>query len=207
MKIIKKEDSMSKLYIEANVVGSYAANCYLVADKEKKECIIVDPGDEASVIIDRIKANGCTVKYILITHGHFDHTGAINKVREFTGAPAYINYNDYEWYKEAFKPDDELLDGAVFEFGDFKIKAIHIPGHTQGSTALYIESEDILFTGDTLFYHTVGRTDLMGGNHKQMIGSIINKLMVLPDHTTVLPGHAQKTTIGDERRHNIFIQG
>ncbi len=198
---------MGKLQIEVNVVGSYAENCYIVCDTEKKECVVVDPGDESAHLLDRIAKTGCKVKYILVTHGHFDHTGAVNDLQAELGAPVYINYGDEEWYGDTIKPDAELLDGAIFEFGDYKLRAIYVPGHTQGSTSLYLESENILFTGDTLFYHSVGRTDLKGGNHKQMIGNILNKLMVLPDDTIVLPGHAQRTTIGEERRHNIFLQG
>lgn len=197
----------SRLFIEKQVVGIYAENCYIVADLESQECVVIDPGADFKRIISRVNEKNFKVKYILLTHGHFDHIGAVTELKHATCAQVRVNYGDVELYQNAFIPDEELLDGDKLFLGSIEIQVIATPGHTQGGVCFYLPSEKILFAGDTLFYRSVGRTDLPGGNHKQLIHNIITKLMVLPDDVVVYPGHSAKTTIGDERRHNLFIQG
>lgn len=196
-----------KLFVEKQVVGIYAENCYIVADTDCKECVVIDPGADFKRIKSRVDEHDFTVKAILLTHGHFDHIGAVSDLRKATGAPVYVNFGDEELYRNAFKPDFELSDGAKLYVGSIEMQVITTPGHTQGGVCFYLPYEGVLFAGDTLFYRSVGRTDLPGGNHKQLINNIITKLMVLPDETVVYPGHSAKTTIGEERRHNLFIQG
>lgn len=197
----------SKLFIEKQVVGIYAENCYIVADLESNECAVIDPGADFKRLLSRVQDKGFQTKFILLTHGHFDHIGAVTEMKHATGAEIYVNFGDAELYQNAFIPDKELSDGEKLYLGEIEIRVITTPGHTQGGVCFYLPSEKILFAGDTLFYRSVGRTDLPGGNHKQLIQNIITKLMVLPDDVIVYPGHSAKTTIGDERRHNLFIQG
>lgn len=194
-------------FIEKQVVGIYAENCYIVADAESRECMVIDPGADFKKLMSRIAAHEFKVKYIMLTHGHFDHIGAVSEMQAETGAPVYINSGDQELYQAAIRPDGELFDGDEFKIGRFAFRVIGTPGHTQGGVCFYFPSEGVLFSGDTLFFRSVGRTDLLGGNHKQLIQHIIERLMKLPDDTVVYPGHSAKTTIGDERRHNLFIQG
>lgn len=196
-----------KLFIEKQVVGIYAENCYIVANLENNECVVIDPGADFKRIMSRIEDKGFKVKYILLTHGHFDHIGAVTELKHATSADIYVNFGDVDLYQNAFIPDRELLDGDKLYLGEIEIQVITTPGHTQGGVCFYLPAEKVLFAGDTLFYRSVGRTDLPGGNHKQLIQNIITKLMVLPDDVVVYPGHSAKTTIGDERRHNLFIQG
>lgn len=203
----EKGIGMDRFYLEKQVVGIYAENCYIVADLETKECIVIDPGADFGRIFSRVREKDLKVKYILLTHGHFDHIGAVTELQNATGAPVCINFGDEELYQAAIKPSEEILDGAEYTVGAFRLKVIATPGHTQGGVCFYIEEKGILFAGDTLFYRSVGRTDLLGGNHRQLIKGIIEKLMVLPDETVVYPGHGMRTTIGEERRHNLFIQG
>lgn len=199
--------SNKSLYVEKIVVGAYAENTYIAADMDVKECIVVDPGAEFPKIWKKIEDRGLSVKYILLTHAHFDHIGAVSELAAKTGAKVYVNFEDEYLYKDSIKPDGNLEDGLDFVLGDFTFRTILTPGHTLGGASFYVREAGVIFTGDTLFYRSVGRTDLAGGSHHTLIKSIIEKLMNLPDDTVVYPGHSAKTTIGDERRHNLFLQG
>ncbi len=210
------------MVIDRLVVGSYAANCFLVYDETSdNEAIIIDPGAEAERIYQKIKDKNCKVKSIILTHGHGDHIGAVEQLKKLTGAEVMIHPDDEEMLRDvkanltntmngpdvSIKVDRTIGDGDVIEFGHIKADILHTPGHTQGGICIYFEDQQTLVTGDTLFYGSIGRTDLYGGNHRQLINSILQKLMPLDDDTVVYPGHGSSTTIGFERRKNPFIQG
>lgn len=191
-------------------VGVYAANCYILMDEDTKETAIIDPGgdaDEIKAVVDEIHGK---VKYILLTHGHMDHTGASSELGEYYGAALGINEKDErnsprdfiagKFYKKA---EISLKDGMTIKLGNNEIKCIETPGHTAGGMSFLVDS--LLFTGDTLFSGSIGRTDLGGGNFDIIISSIRNKLMTLPDDTIVFPGHGGETTVKRERMSNPFL--
>jgi glyoxylase-like metal-dependent hydrolase (beta-lactamase superfamily II) len=192
------------------MVGVYAANCYIVMDEDTRETAVIDPGGEADEIIaaaDELKAD---VKYVLLTHGHKDHTGAASEVAEHYGAAIGINVNDArvslpdflegKFYKE---PELSLKDGLTVKLGEHTLRCIETPGHTAGGVSFLTDS--MLFTGDTLFSGSIGRTDLGGGDLFTIIESIKRKLMTLPDDTIVLPGHGPQTTVKRERMSNPYL--
>ena len=191
-------------------VGVYAGNCYVLMDEDTKETAIIDPGGDAEEIIeaaDEMKAN---VKYVLLTHGHKDHTGAASEVAEHYGAALAINEKDArvspaDFLEGKFSKEAEisLKDGVLLKLGNNEIKCIETPGHTAGGMSFLVDS--LLFTGDTLFSGSIGRTDLGGGNFDTIISSIRNKLMTLPDDTIVLPGHGGETTVKRERMSNPYL--
>ncbi len=199
-------------------VGSFASNCYIVSSEKNKEGMIVDPGGEAERIMTEVKRDGLDIKIIVLTHGHLDHTAALKEVAEATGAKVAIHKDEVEILNNKFvsiflgmrhrtppKADRLLEDGDVISVGEMEFTVIHTPGHTPGGICLL--GEGALFSGDTLFYSSVGRSDIptSGGNHQQLIESIKNKLLVLEDGIKVYPGHGPETTIGAERRGNPFL--
>ena len=199
-------------------VGGLETNCYILAPDSGGECAVIDPGAEPQRIIDEITAAGLTVRYILSTHGHADHTGAATGVQDAAGGQYYLDAADIEyslappeWLTAALggfapppPPDPDLADAQDLPLGDGSITLIRTPGHTPGSTCYMYE--DILFTGDTLFRESVGRYDLPGGDGRQEIESIKNRLFVLDGQTRVLPGHGPASTIEHEKSHNPFLQ-
>ena len=206
----KSED---QLFINTFVVGLLTVNCYLLADLKTKEACLIDPGGDAKKIKDFLTRNGFDLKFIIITHGHGDHIGA-NK--DF-GVPIYIHKLDKDFLTDPDKnlsgmfsfaikspPASGLLeDGDIIELGRFKLEVIHTPGHTPGSISL--KCGNIVFTGDTLFNGSVGRTDLSYGDEEAILKSIIRRLMALDDDTVVYPGHGGPSTIGEERSSNPFL--
>ncbi len=197
-------------------VGPFASNCYIIGSEADREGMIIDPGDEAKLILSEVKDLGLDIKVIALTHGHIDHIGALKEVKEATGAQVAIHTDDVRVLKDRFlsiflgirrrspPPPDRLLnDGDTISVGGLKFTVIHTPGHSQGSICLL--GEGVLFSGDTLFNYGVGRADLPGGSYSQLIDSIRNRLMVLPDEVAVYPGHGPETTIGAERRGNPFL--
>ena len=197
--------------------GSFAANCYLVACKETLQGLLIDPGDDAERIIEMVKENNVTIKYIFNTHGHFDHTGANEAVRAAFNAPILIHAADGDLFqkpreslaaffsqKKLAKPDSLLTDGQQVQFGKLTATVIATPGHTKGSSCLLVEG--VLFSGDTLFAGSVGRTDLPGGSAEELFESIKEKLLILPPETKVYPGHGPDTTIGMELANNPYIK-
>lgn len=191
--------------------GIYAANCYIIIDDETKDAVVMDPGGEADDLIKAVKDEGAKVKYILLTHGHADHTGAVVKLKEEFKAPLCINEEDYKMAikgKEMYgsingKIDKYINQGDVFKVGNMKIECIHTPGHTPGGVCFLIE--DCIFTGDTLFAGSIGRTDFPGGDFESIIKSIREKLMILDNEIKVFPGHGLQSSIGQEKAHNPFL--
>ena len=199
-------------------VTSFVENVYIVGDEETKDAAVIDPGGEGERIVDALKELGVTVKYILNTHGHADHVGAVKTVRDATGALFGIHANDIETSKRKPAgyikslipdfvappdPDMELKDGDEFQVGSLTLKVIETPGHTMGSLCVLVDK--VLFAGDTLFQGSVGRTDFPGSSQEALVRSIRGKLFDLPDDTAVLPGHGGQTSIGHEKQHNPFV--
>lgn len=192
-------------------VGAYAANCYILMDEDTKETAVIDPGEEASNLIKAIKDMDAKVKYILLTHGHADHTGAAVQLKKEFNAPIYINEQDYKlidngefMYGDIAKNVDKYINEEdTFNLGSIEIKPILTPGHTPGGVCFLVD--DMVFTGDTLFAGSIGRTDLAGGNFQTIIKSIKEKLVKLPDDITVFPGHGSESSIGREKVSNPFL--
>lgn len=191
-------------------VGVYAANCYIVMDEESRETAVIDPGGDADEIIEAVDELKAGVKYVLLTHGHKDHTGAASEVAEHYGAAIGINEADARVSPEDFlegkffkDPEISLKDGAELKLGGHTLRCIETPGHTAGGVSFLIDG--LLFTGDTLFSGSIGRTDLGGGDLFTIRESIQRKLMTLPDDTIVLPGHGPQTTVKRERMSNPYL--
>lgn len=198
-------------------LGIYQANCYILFDEKTKEAAVIDPGGDFPEIRSCIEANGINVKYIIITHGHGDHIGALQELRDYTGAAVCIHKEDNEMLKSKRKnyseeiggssvevtADKLLLDGDVLKLGDTELNIIHTPGHSKGGICIYCEGS--LFSGDTLFACSIGRTDLEGGSFEEIIASIKEKLLVLPEDTRVYPGHGSPSTILIEKKRNPFL--
>jgi len=200
-------------------VSLFATNCYLVFDGETGEGIIIDPGDEAYRIMSEVDRCGFRPQAILLTHGHGDHIGAVEDLKRKYRVPLIAGRGADKMIKSSNKnfaamfgmpvscpmPDRTLIDGDTIEVGPELLTVIETPGHSPDGICLL--RGEILFCGDTLFYGSVGRTDLPGGNHEQLIDTITQKLLVLPDETTCYPGHGPVTTIGQERANNPFLIG
>ena len=201
-------------------VGMLQCNCSIFGDEESREALVVDPGDDIARILEVIEKHGLTVKAIVITHAHIDHIGGAQKLKQATGAPVYMNPNDAELQEmldvqagwlgmrppEPVEIDAPARDGDKLVVGATEFHVLETPGHTQGSISLWIPSEHKLVAGDTLFRESIGRTDLPGGDGRQIIRSIRDKLVPLPDDTLVIPGHGENTTMGHEKRFNYFLQ-
>jgi hydroxyacylglutathione hydrolase len=209
------------MVLETFPVGMLQCNCTLLADEDAGEAIVIDPGDEVGRIHRRLTELGLKLKQILITHAHIDHVGGALKLKQLTGAPILLNDNDLPLLKmmemqaawlgvptpETAAPDESLADGMRVGLERFPAQVLHTPGHTQGSVCLHFAPMKMVIAGDTLFAGSIGRTDLPGGNSRQIIESIETRLLALPDETKVLPGHGPATTIGEERAHNPFLRG
>ncbi len=202
-------------------VGSLQCNCSVFGDEQTCEAMVIDPGDEIESILDILQRHNLKVKTIVITHAHIDHIGGAQKLKMATGAPVYMNQNDAElqamlpiqasWLgveePEPVEIDAPARDGDTLLVGATQFHVLHTPGHTQGSVSLYAPAENTLIAGDTLFQGSIGRTDLPGGDGRQILRSIHQKLIPLPEETIVIPGHGPNTTIGREKRMNPFLQG
>ena len=201
------------MILKSVAVGAYQENTYFLIDEITKEAVIFDPGAEAELIFNIIERLNIKPKMILLTHGHFDHVGAVREVKNKYEIPFYISKEDEDMRKvdtrlfgDIPEVDGYLKDGDKLTFGNGKeIKVITTPGHTPGGICFLCEN--ILITGDTLFNGSIGRTDFTGGNFNTLISSIKNKLLHLGDNIKVYPGHGVESTIGYEKRHNPYILG
>jgi len=204
------------MIIRKLVVGPLASNCFIVGSESNKEGMIIDPADEAQVILSTVKELGLDIKSIVLTHGHLDHIGALKEVKEATGAEVAIHSDDVNLlqdhslgnlfglsYPIPSPPDRLLEDGDSLDIGDLHFSVLHTPGHSPGGICLL--GHGVVFSGDTLFNYGIGRADLPGSSPSQLMDSIHSKLMVLPDDTVVYPGHGLDTTIGAERQGNPFL--
>jgi len=197
-------------------IGLYQTNCYLVADETTKAAFIIDPAGDLEQITNLINTKEYDLKYIILTHGHGDHIGAVEGLKEAYDAVLFIHEEDAEMLRDSqlnltyrmgetieMEADQTFRDGDTLMVGELKLRFIHTPGHSKGSSCVLVE--DTLFSGDTLFLNSIGRTDLYGGDQRQIIESIKNKLLILPEETKVYPGHGQGTSIKNELKKNPFF--
>ncbi len=204
------------MIVEKMAVGPLAGNCYIVADEKTKEAVVIDPGAEPDTILGRASQLEFDIKLIVLTHGHVDHMAALSDVKEASGAAVAVHEADVTTMKDdflsyfigirkpEFAPPERLLkDGDEVKVGAVSFKVIHTPGHTPGGICLY--GEGVLFSGDTLFFYGIGRSDFPGGDGPQLVESIKSRLFGLPEETKVYPGHGPATTIGAEKRGNPFL--
>lgn len=214
--------------IHQYVVGMVATNCYIVENTKTKEAFVVDPGDGADMLLAQLKEKGLTPVAILLTHGHFDHAGAAEELsKKAAGAvagvsgpvPIYAYDGERQTMEQpslnlsammgggaqTYHGDVWLRDEQTIQAAGFSIRVLAVPGHTPGGCCYYIPREDVVFSGDTLFCGSVGRSDFPGGSTSALIGGIRSKLMTLPEDTLVCPGHDERTTIEQERMYNPFL--
>lgn len=195
-------------------------NCYVVFDEESRQGLLIDPGNEGEKILSLIREEKVEVEAILLTHGHWDHIGAVEELRHKLKVPVHIHGEDSAMLTDsrqnlfAFmaggrmegKPVDKVFrEGAVFPCGNYSFKVIHTPGHTPGGCCFYSEKAGALFSGDSLFAEEIGRCDLPGGSLDSLISSLKEKILCLPEATKVYPGHGPSTTVGWERMHNPYL--
>ena len=208
--------------IDRFVLGAYQTNCYILRDNAAaKDCLLVDTGLEADELIDFLRAHKLNPVAVVLTHGHADHITGLAALREkFSAIKVYVHKLDAKMLTGAqsnlselagklfsTEPADFLIEeGDVIEQADIRLEVLHTPGHTPGGICLYSKDEGIVFSGDTLFAESVGRTDFPGGNMAQLVKSVREKLFILPDETIVYPGHGPATTIAQEKAHNPYVQ-
>ncbi len=208
------------MILESFPVGPLHCNCTILGDELTHEAIVVDPGDNIPEILSRLEKHGLTLRQIVITHAHIDHIGGAAQLKKATGAPVFLNQKDLGllnimeiqagWLgvptPEVAPPDASADDGADIGLSSLPAEVLHTPGHTPGSICLFFPKQHLLLAGDTLFAGSIGRTDLPGGDGRQILRSLRDRLLVLPDATRVVPGHGAETTIGEERQSNPFLQ-
>jgi hydroxyacylglutathione hydrolase len=208
------------MILESFPVGPLRCNCTILGDQVTHEAMVVDPGENIAEILSRLQKHGLTLRQIVVTHAHIDHVGGAALLKKLTGAPVFLNKRDLGllsamemqagWLgvptPEVAPPDVSADDGLAVGLAALPGEVIHTPGHTPGSICLLFPEQDLLLAGDTLFAGSIGRTDLPGGDGRQILRSLRDRLLVLPDTTRVLPGHGPETTIGEERQSNPFLQ-
>ncbi|MDY5773641.1 MAG: MBL fold metallo-hydrolase [Bacteroidaceae bacterium] len=214
----------SRLHIKKFVVNMIEESCYIVHD-ESGEAVIIDPGifypEEEVAIQEYVNEHQLRLTHMLLTHGHLDHIFGTNFIYQHYGIGAMIHKNDLSTYEDIggqcqfffnrrlelpSAPVERFLkEGDMICFGQHQLKVIETPGHTQGGVCFYCQEENVLFSGDTLFRLSIGRTDLAGGNGEQLLQSIREQLFSLPDSTQVFPGHGPSSTIGEEKKHNMYV--
>ncbi len=208
------------MIIRSMPLGPLQANCFIVGCEETRQAAAIDPGGDADRILSVLEKDNLTLAAIINTHGHFDHVGANMALKQATQAHLMIHKLDAPMLAYAPRsaaawglraddspdPDRLLEDGETIDCGRLQFEVIHTPGHSPGGSCFYIEAENALFVGDTLFAGSIGRTDLPGGDYDTLIRSIQTRLFVLPDDTKVYNGHMELTTIGEEKRYNPFCK-
>jgi hydroxyacylglutathione hydrolase len=209
------------MILEMLTVGPFQENCYVLGDEATGEGALIDPGDEAARIALAVERTNLEIGWIIITHAHIDHVGAVAALVDEYACPVLMHAEAEPMlgqlptqammmglrFGKVPAVDRHIEDDEVLEVGGLELKALYTPGHAPGHLAFYLESEGLVLSGDALFAGGVGRTDLFGGDMKLLLRSIDERLMTLPDETRVLPGHGPETTIGEEQAHNPFLGG
>lgn len=207
------------MHVQGFPLGAFQTNCYVLSDQDSQTAIVIDPGYDPDIVLDAI--DGYKVTHILLTHAHLDHIGGLQRLKEATAAPILIHPNEQDWLTDPMlngsgrwpqlggpitgpAADGFVQEGDRIEFAGRQISVLFVPGHSPGSVAYLLE--DQIFAGDTLFYGSIGRTDLPGGDLQTLVQSIRSKLYTLPADTVVYPGHGQETTIDRELRTNPFVR-
>ena len=198
--------------------GQFLQNTWLIIDPDSRDAVVVDPGEESDRILRELAARNLRVSAIWLTHAHIDHIWGVHHVRRETGAPVWLHPDDRRWYDllpeqgkmfgieglpRLAPPEHDLAHGDAMSVGTFEFEVRHVPGHAPGHVAFI--GHGVAVSGDVLFMDSIGRTDLAGGDHAQLLASIAREVLTLPDETRVLPGHGEETTVGRERRHNPFL--
>lgn len=209
---------MEKLHVEKMVLGQVSTNCYLAVNKQTKEVILIDPADAARRIEKKIKDLGGKPVAVLLTHGHFDHIGAASELGNLYDIMIYAHEAEQEIMENSMlnlsanfgdpfgaEPDMLLSDGQELILAGMKVQVLHTPGHTKGGVCYYFPEEDIVFSGDSLFHCSIGRTDFPTGSMSELVRAVKDKLFVLPDNVKVYPGHGEETTIRYEKKYNPFL--
>ena len=209
---------MAPLRIETYIVGMVQTNCYFAINDDTKEVLIIDPGASAAKLMEKINEEGLKPTAILLTHGHFDHAGAAEELAKLANVKIYaeeheketletpaLNLSGWEGLSSVYHVDEYLKDEQEIDLAGFHIRVFHTPGHTVGGCCYYFSYQNTLFSGDTLFQTSIGRTDFPKGSASVLIRAIQEKLMVLPDETAVYTGHGDVTTIGTERMYNPYL--
>lgn len=210
---------MAKIKVSSLTVGALAVNCWLIANEDTKEALVIDPGEEAERIKAYAEQKGWTIRYLLLTHGHSDHMGGAEALKALTKAPIYalkeeeatlldpernlsleINYRPI-----TVKADEFFTDGQEVTLCGITLRVLHTPGHTPGGCCFYCGEAGCVFSGDTLFQASVGRSDFPGGSMSNLVRSVREKLLALPEETVVYPGHGERTSIGYEKKYNPFL--
>jgi len=210
---------VNELMVRGIVVGVFAENCWVIGNRTTREAICIDPGDQPDEILALARDMGVEIKVIANSHAHIDHVLGVRGLVAATGAPFLLHHQDLDLLKDGFHmsaarfgldrsqqppdPDAFVEEGDTVEVAGLQLKAITTPGHTPGSVSYY--TDGFLFSGDTLFRGSIGRTDLPGGSFEQEMDSICSRLLTLPEDTVVLPGHMEETSIAFESRHNPFV--
>jgi len=204
--------------VEKFVTGIISTNCYLVINEDTKQAVVIDPAACPSYLMSHIKSEGLKVEAILLTHGHFDHIMGIDGFLSEFDVPVYVHEDDADAMEDpvlnqsstytsgyTFGKARYLRDHQTLELVGYTFQVIHTPGHTKGGCCYYVASEDVLFSGDTLFQNSVGRTDFVNSSTSDLVHSVREKLFLLPDDTMVYPGHMGETKIGHEKKYNPYV--
>lgn len=204
--------------VEKFVTGIISTNCYLVINEDTKQAVVIDPAACPSYLMSHIKSEGLKIEAILLTHGHFDHIMGIDGFLSEFDVPVYVHEEDADAMEDpvlnqsstytsgyTFGKARYLRDRQTLELAGYTFQVIHTPGHTKGGCCYYVASEDVLFSGDTLFQNSVGRTDFVNSSTSDLVHSVREKLFLLPDDTMVYPGHMGETKIGHEKKYNPYV--